>query len=277
MTVADPLQSLTDADLRTLAAALAGGRLTPPYTAVAVGRLVGAGSASAVAGRLAELAGMGMRPEHAAVVADAILAARAARPVADDAVELVWTGPEAGGAANRDTGVVVRELFARADESVVVAGFAVYRGRAVFRGLAERMASLPGLRVRLYLDVHRSHSDTTSDAEVVRGFARKFVEQDWPAGYALPEVYFDPRSLERDPAVRSSLHAKCVVVDRRVALVTSANFTEAAHERNIEAGVVVRSPRFAARLADHFDGLVEAGLVRRLTLAGSPPEPGSTH
>jgi hypothetical protein len=55
-------------------------------------------------------------------------------------------------------------------------------------------------------------------------------------------------------------------VDRRVAFVTSANVTEAAQERNIEAGVVVHSPRFAARLADHFDALAEAGLLRRLTL-----------
>ena len=38
--MADPLQQLTDADLRTLAAALAGGRLAEPYTTVGVGRFV---------------------------------------------------------------------------------------------------------------------------------------------------------------------------------------------------------------------------------------------
>ncbi|HJZ58640.1 MAG TPA: hypothetical protein VKE74_27105 [Gemmataceae bacterium] len=46
--------------------------------------------------------------------------------------------------------------------------------------------------------------------------------------------------------------------------MTSANFTEAAQERNIEAGVVVRSPRFAARLADHFGALADAGMLKRL-------------
>jgi phosphatidylserine/phosphatidylglycerophosphate/cardiolipin synthase-like enzyme len=86
-------------------------------------------------------------------------------------------------------------------------------------------------------------------------------------------VYYDPRSLAANPAARASLHAKCVVVDRRVALVTSANFTEAAQERNLEAGVVVRSARFAARLADHFDGLADAGLLRRLDLPSAPPPP----
>ena len=40
--------------------------------------------------------------------------------------------------------------------------------------------------------------------------------------------------------LRGSLHAKCVVVDRSTALVTSANFTEAAQHRNIEAGLLIR-------------------------------------
>jgi len=67
---------------------------------------------------------------------------------------------------------------------------------------------------------------------------------------AWPEIYFDPRSLHR-PAVsnlggdtkqRAVLHAKCVVIDGRTAFVSSANFTEAAQERTIEVGVLVRSP-----------------------------------
>jgi hypothetical protein len=185
----DPLQSLSDADLRTLSAALAGGRLDPPYAAAWVGRHIDPGVAAAVAERLNALFEVGMQPGHIAVVADAILAARAGRPVAEDVVELVWTGPEAAGAANRDTGVVVRELFARAAGSILVAGFAVFQGRALFRPLAERMAAWPSLRARLYLDVHRGHLDTASDAEAVARFAHKFVAYDWPAGFPLPEVY----------------------------------------------------------------------------------------
>jgi phosphatidylserine/phosphatidylglycerophosphate/cardiolipin synthase-like enzyme len=43
--------------------------------------------------------------------------------------------------------------------------------------------------------------------------------------------------------------------------VTSANFTEAAQTRNIEVGALIRSERFAIRLADHFEALVAAGLL----------------
>jgi phosphatidylserine/phosphatidylglycerophosphate/cardiolipin synthase-like enzyme len=227
--------------------------------------------------RMQALADEGMRPDHLAVLAEAVLAARAGRPAADDAVELVWTGPEAAGVANRDTAVVVRELFSQAVESVVVAGFAVYQGRDVFRGLAERLEVCAGLHARLYLELHRGPQDTSSDAEVLRRFAHRFVAQDWPHGLRLPEVYYDPRSLAAEPGKRSSLHAKCVVVDRRVAFVTSANFTEAAQERNIEAGVVVRSPRFAGRLADHFDTLADAGRLRRLDLPATDVAPGPAH
>lgn len=44
---------------------------------------------------------------------------------------LVMSGPEAPGVANRDTRVVVRELFANAQVSVLVAGYAIYQGKSV--------------------------------------------------------------------------------------------------------------------------------------------------
>ena len=49
--------------------------------------------------------------------------------------------------------------------------------------------------------------------------------------------------------------------------MSSANFTEAAQVRNIEVGVLVHSRLLASRLADHFEGLVAAGLLK--------PVPGS--
>jgi phosphatidylserine/phosphatidylglycerophosphate/cardiolipin synthase-like enzyme len=57
-----------------------------------------------------------------------------------------------------------------------------------------------------------------------------------------------------------------VVADRRVALVTSANFTEAAQQRNIEVGALIRAPRFAEQLAQHFESLVARGSLLLLPL-----------
>jgi phosphatidylserine/phosphatidylglycerophosphate/cardiolipin synthase-like enzyme len=49
-------------------------------------------------------------------------------------------------------------------------------------------------------------------------------------------------------------------------LVTSANFTQAAQEKNIEVGVLVRDPGFVGRLAGYFDGLLAGALLQRCLL-----------
>jgi phosphatidylserine/phosphatidylglycerophosphate/cardiolipin synthase-like enzyme len=87
--------------------------------------------------------------------------------------------------------------------------------------------------------------------------------QEWP-GSRLPDVHYDPRSLDPEAPKRSSLHAKCVVVDESVAFISSANFTEAAQVRNIEVGVLIRSVPFARQLAAHFIGLADQHVLERL-------------
>ena len=57
-------------------------------------------------------------------------------------------------------------------------------------------------------------------------------------------------------------------MDRSVALVTSANFTAAAQQRNFELGLLVRDSELACTVWDHFDALVRAGVLRQLTFVG---------
>ena len=62
---------------------------------------------------------------------------------------------------------------------------------------------------------------------------------------------------------RACLHAKCVVINNRRALITSANFTEAAHARNIEAGPYIKDKMIAKSLTAQFESLVaKKALVR---------------
>ena len=85
----------------------------------------------------------------------------------------------------------------------------------------------------------------------------------WP-GVRRPEVYYDPRGLSPDPSIRASWHAKCVLVDDEVAFVTSANFTEWAQDRNVEAGALIRSRHFASQLRLQMESLIESRQVKRL-------------
>jgi hypothetical protein len=252
------LRRLPPEELRRLAGAVRSGRLGAPYTALAVRQLLGAERASEVAGALAALGADGMTPQHVALVLETIVDSGAAPA---SLVTLVASGPELPGLPVRDTGAVVRELFGAARESVLVVGYAVHQGRDVFRVLAERMDANPELKVRMCLDVSRAFGDTSHASEILGRFAYRFRTAEWP-GTRLPEVLYDPRGLAPDRDRRASLHAKCVVVDGVRAFVSSANFTEAALERNIEIGVLIDDAPVAAELSRYFDALVDAGYLK---------------
>jgi phosphatidylserine/phosphatidylglycerophosphate/cardiolipin synthase-like enzyme len=205
-----------------------------------------------------------MGPSHLAYVVQAIATEREAVQRSTDRVELVWTGPEQTASTSRDTGVVVRELFSAARESVYVAGFAVYNGRTVVKTLADNMERNPDLAVHMFLNVARKHLDARPPEELLHEYMVDFVRNEWPGG-RLPTMYHDPRALLIDPGPRASLHAKCIVADGRWAFITSANFTEAAQHRNIEAGVLIDDMTFASSLRNHLDGLINAGLVRPMS------------
>jgi phosphatidylserine/phosphatidylglycerophosphate/cardiolipin synthase-like enzyme len=145
---------------------------------------------------------------------------------------------------------------------VLVSTFVLRDARTVMEPLAARMDERPDLQVRLFVHVPREWRDTRHESELLREYAAR-LRSEWP-GARYPEVYYDPRSLASDPEVRATWHAKCVVVDEEVAFLTSANFTEWAQQRNVEAGVVVRDRHFAGQLLAQFQSLVQARLVHRL-------------
>ena len=190
---------LTTDDLHHLAVALRSGRLFPPFSAIQLKPFVPATVADTLAGELRQKFEAGFLPGQLADFFDLLSQDRRRRPVADDLIDLVWTGPEAAGIVNRDTAVVVRELFQHARESVLVAGYAVYQGHVVFKALADRMDQISALDVRMFLDIHRQSHAAVSTSEAVRQFADHFARHQWP-GKRLPAVYYDPRSLEAEPS-----------------------------------------------------------------------------
>jgi len=62
-----------------------------------------------------------------------------------------------------------------------------------------------------------------------------------------------------------TLQAKMAMVDEHWALVTSANFTEAAQARNIEAGVLLDHTGLASMMVGRFRSLRDAGKMRPMT------------
>jgi phosphatidylserine/phosphatidylglycerophosphate/cardiolipin synthase-like enzyme len=228
-------------------------------SAFSVGRV--ASCSEATVSDLSRLVGAGLTGDHVALLLDTC-AERAELEASLVRADLVWTGPEVPGAHCRDTAIVLEELFSHAERDVFISTFVMHQVADVFRALARRMDAVPDLRVRLFLHVGRQPGDTTLEALLLREFADK-LRNEWP-GLRHPEVYYDPRGLAENGSDRATWHAKCVVVDDKRAFVTSANFTEWAQQRNVEAGVLVTGPAFARQVRQQFDGLVEARLVKRL-------------
>jgi phosphatidylserine/phosphatidylglycerophosphate/cardiolipin synthase-like enzyme len=212
---------------------------------------------------LTQLAGQGFSSEQIAIVLELIERDRRSGRHPDLPIDLVTSGPEAPGITNRDTSVVVREIFAHAQKSVLVVGYAVYQGQQVFQSLARRMEDVPNLDVQFFLNIARPDGDKTPAEILIARFKQRFKDSQWPVGCRLPEVYYDPRSIADDQPVRSSLHAKCVVVDAEHVFVSSANFTEAGQERNIEVGLNIRSCWLGEQLIRHFKLLYESKLAVR--------------
>lgn len=260
------LRGLGRQSMVALASALERGQVSESFHCAQLSELVPHEIVGEVRDELTDLFKSGMRPLHLAYLLRSLAEERADAQAIADRVTLVWSGTEVLAGASRDTAVVVQELFRAARESILIASYALDSGdkaKALFGPLAQRMDAELDLRVKLFVNVHRKHRDETADVLLLREFADRFRNEIWP-GERLPEVFHDPRSLASDGKTRACLHAKCVVVDETRALITSANFTEAAHVRNIEAGTLIADPGLARALRAQFETLVECGALRRV-------------
>ena len=260
----EALLSLGPSDIRALSVAIETGRLSPPYLPSSIERFVKGDKAVDVAVAIQGMEASGMSQAAIARALDLVATGISSRPLLEDLVDLVTTGPELGGVANRDTSAVVQELFRRSKRSVLVAGYAIHQGQRVFHTLADQMVEYPDLKVQMFLDIQRRPGDTSAASEIVREFYDRFRTTQWPCGHPFPEIFYDPRSLALKAKERAAIHAKCVIVDNLEVFVSSANFTEAAQQKNIEVGLRLRSAVIAERIERFFQSLAEHGRVVRL-------------
>jgi hypothetical protein len=246
-----------------LAAALRTGRLSPPFSPVALSRIVGTAVSLDVSSSLQNLFEAGCSIPAMGAWLEILSDASSSRPQLEDLATLVMTGPVATDAVHRDTRVVVSDLFRRAEKSVVIAGYAIYQGKQIFQELGTRMEKLQSLNVRLYLNLSIRTGDTRSDSAKLTSSAKEFLDRHWPSSSQLPEVYYDRRGLEANHNAPVSFHSKCVILDEKELFVSSANFTEAAQNRNVEMGVLLSSPILANQALSFFAELVRVGICIR--------------
>lgn len=254
------LASLSESALAALATAIEAGWLGGGSPDSMFASSAGADGAL-VSARIRSLEEAAFTPAQIARLLRAIVAGRHRDRIL--VPDLVVSGPDVPGVPTADTYAVVQSLFQEALNEIVLAGYAFHNGKLLFERLAEQKRLRPQLRIIFHVDVPRRAGDTsTSDAIILR-YAEEFRTRHWP-WQPFPEVYFDPRALNTDSHTRASLHAKVVVVDRVKLFLTSANFTEAAQQRNIEMGLLSRAVYLAEQVAAYFEGLRQSGYLLRL-------------
>ncbi|HVS64946.1 MAG TPA: DISARM system phospholipase D-like protein DrmC [Thermoanaerobaculia bacterium] len=197
-----------------------------------------------------------LAPEATIAVLQAVAAERRAKHGPE--LELVWTGPEASVSHSRSSAVVLRRLFEQAQRTVLIGGYAFDHGAELFAPLHGMMTER-GVETEIFLDLREIAKPGVEPEAFARDRIQHFLRHNWPFEGRKPVIYYDPRTAQRG----ASLHAKCVVVDGKVSLITSANFTDRGQTRNLELGVLIRDRGFAETLVGQWRGLVAQGIVRR--------------
>lgn len=163
---------------------------------------------------------------------------------------LVWTGPGTRTLAVRPTRSVVVDLISRARSSLTLVTYAGHDISDLVHDL-DRARLERDVAVRIVLETRLDTADARGPDPTA---ALKHLR------LAVP-IYRWPNELRG--AKGGSMHVKCVVRDRADALVTSANLTSAALDRNMELGLLVEGGAVAPIIEQHFDDLIDARVLIR--------------
>lgn len=240
---ADAVASLAPAHLRALADAYRScGEFTEASASAVVRAVPAPHREAASALNSAWREAPGVPGSGIALALDAALEARA--QVRPTEIEVVVTGPASPAAPVRLTSQVVQQLIDRALARVMLVSFSAYGVSSVIAALDRAVER--GVKVELVLE-SADHLDGGGGAHA----------------YAKYDVFEWPNDQRNPP--NAKLHAKAVLVDGDSVLLTSANLSNAAFDKNIELGVLCRGGKTANQVQQHFDALIQTGVLRRAT------------
>lgn len=258
------LRELPSATLSDLSAALRDGSLRYGISAGLLAPFAGTASPR-LAATLNEMISAGCSISALGLICSQFAAVKAELEATKDNVFLALSGPSVPGVPVVDTGTVVKSLFLEAKHEVLLTSYVFHDASDILAPLVDRCRNDSTFKVRVIVDLSHSRKSADEPLPIVAGrFRRIFLDQHWSGG-PEPELWHDPRVfLTEDRSTAGVMHAKIVLIDEIAALITSANFTAAAQDRNIEAGVLIRNHPHVQRLHDYFLGLIDTGHLKRI-------------
>ncbi|MFH9980192.1 DISARM system phospholipase D-like protein DrmC [Streptomyces sp. NPDC017179] len=169
-------------------------------------------------------------------------------------VRTVWSGPSTPAVPVRATAQVLVEVIDQAREELLAMTYAARPYPALTRALAE--ATSRGVETHIVVETLAGARGLLSGREPADAFA------------SVPGLRLWHWARDRSAQVRSRQHAKLAVADRRTLFVGSANLTESASRRNIEAGVLVSGGEAPRRAAEHVVELQRLGVLQPMDAVG---------
>lgn len=176
------------------------------------------------------------------------------RSQAEQHIELLWSGPSpADQIPARRIDQALYDLIAHAKREILLITFAAAKIERLAGELLK--AHQRDVRIRLILEFEQS-SEGQLSYDAIKAFPPTLVK--------AAQIYYWPvEKRERNQAGRpGKLHSKLAIVDDS-ALVSSANLTDDAFNRNLELGVLVRNPVFLRTAIEHVHTLIADGTFCR--------------
>lgn len=171
------------------------------------------------------------------ILTTALRAIAAAASVNSTSIRAVWSGPTFDGDGDHTTSAL-SHIIDEATEDIFASTYSATAGSAFVEALWRAVAR--NVKTTLLVDSKVNDGATVAmlKSKLEGATFWAFVPAD--GGYGLQ-------------------HSKVVIVDSRLAFVTSANFSDAAADRNLEAGVVIRDADVASKMRQRFSKLRAAG------------------
>ncbi len=177
--------------------------------------------------------------------------ATASLAAGSSSVELVWTGPATGLVPIRHTAQVLTGLIDETVERLFIVSFVAFHVGNIVDAMQRAIAR--GVQVSALLEQSKVNGGRVN----VDSFAT--LRQNLPSA-----KFYKWERAASDADSTASVHAKCAVSDGAVAFVTSANLSDAAMERNMELGLLLRGGRIPGLLDQHLNALVATKKIRLL-------------
>ncbi len=174
-------------------------------------------------------------------------------------IELLLTGPlPASVIQTRRVDQALYDLVQSAKVEIVLVTFAASKIVRLAKTLID--AAKRGVRIKLILEFGQS-SEGQLSFDALKAFPRELIN--------TVDVYCWPvEKRERNQAGKpGKLHAKVALIDDTV-LISSANLTDDAFNRNLEIGVKLTGGNFPKIIREYFEGLCILGVLAPVETAG---------